>query len=268
MINGKYYAIDAHCHIYPEKIAKLAVDHTDNFYSENSFNKGTIEDLISASDKVGIDKCVIQSVATTPKQVQSINKFISDSVNSYQDRFVGLGTIHPRSLDIEGDIEHLIELGLKGIKIHPDIQDFKVDDDGYKQAYKICEKKGLPVLMHTGDNRYDNSNPNRLIPILNEFKNLTVVGAHFGGWSIWEEASEKLCELPNLYVDTCSAFFALEKETALKIIRRYGADKVIFATDYPMWRQKDELDYILSLGLTDDELEKIFCKNILKVIEN
>ena len=37
MINGKYYAIDAHCHIYPEKIAKLAVDHTDNFYSENSF---------------------------------------------------------------------------------------------------------------------------------------------------------------------------------------------------------------------------------------
>ncbi|MBQ5883485.1 MAG: amidohydrolase family protein, partial [Clostridia bacterium] len=54
--------------------------------------------------------------------------------------------------------------------------------------------------------------------------------------------------------------------TALKIIRRYGADKVIFATDYPMWRQKDELDYILSLGLTDDELDKIFSKNILKVL--
>ena len=265
MINEKYYAIDAHCHIYPEKIAKLAVDHTDNFYSENSFNKGTIEDLISASDKVGIDKCVIQSVATTPKQVQSINKFISDSVNLYQDRFVGLGTIHPRSLDIEGDIEHLIELGLKGIKIHPDIQDFKVDDDGYKKAYKICEKKGLPVLMHTGDNRYDNSNPNRLIPILNEFKNLTVVGAHFGGWSIWEEASEKYKNYDNFFVDTSSSFHYINLDTAKRIIDNYGVDKLMFATDYPMWNAKNEIDTLLKLNLTEEDYIKIFSKNAIKV---
>lgn len=265
MINGKYYAIDAHCHIYPEKIAKLAVDHTDNFYSENSFNKGTIEDLISASDKVGIDKCVIQSVATTPKQVQSINKFISDSVNSYQDRFIGLGTIHPRSLDIEGDIEHLIELGLKGIKIHPDIQDFKVDDEGYKQAYKICEKKGLPVLMHTGDNRYDNSNPNRLIPILNEFKNLTVVGAHFGGWSIWEEASEKYKNYDNFFVDTSSSFHYINLDTAKRIIDNYGVDKLMFATDYPMWNAQNEIDTLLKLNLTEEDYIKIFSTNAKKV---
>ena len=265
MINEKYYAIDAHCHIYPEKIARAAVDHTDNFYSERSFNKGTLEDLISASDKAGIDKCIIQSVATTPKQVQSINKFIHDSVNSYQDRFIGLGTIHPRSTDMEGDIEHLIELGLKGIKIHPDIQDFKVDDDGYKKAYEICEKKGLPVLMHTGDYRYDNSNPNRLIPILNEFKNLTVIGAHFGGWSIWEEASEKLNSFDNFYVDTSSSLHYITLETAKKIIDNYGVDKIMFATDYPMWNACDEIDKILQLNLTEEDYIKIFSTNAKKV---
>jgi predicted TIM-barrel fold metal-dependent hydrolase len=99
------------------------------------------------------------------------------------------------------------------------------------------------------------------------YTDLTVIGAHFGGYSIWEEASKKLCELPNLYVDTCFAFFALEKETALKIIRSYGADKVIFATDYPMWKQEDELEYLYSLGLSDDELEKILYKNITKILE-
>ena len=162
--------------------------------------------------------------------------------------------------------KELISLGLLGVKLHPDIQNFKIDDYRCLKIYELCEKYNLPILMHTGDDRYDNSNPNRLLPVMEIYTDLTVIGAHFGGYSIWEEASEKLCELPNLYVDTCSAFFALEKETALKIIRRYGADKVIFATDYPMWRQKDELDYILSLGLTDDELEKIFSKNILKVL--
>ena len=265
MINGKYYAIDAHCHIYPEKIAKLAVDHTDNFYGANSFNKGTLENLLYASEKAGIDKCIIQSVATTPKQVQSINKFIHDSVASNSDKFVGLGTIHPRSTDIEGDIEHLIELGLKGIKIHPDIQDFKVDDDGYKTAYKICEKKGLPVLMHTGDYRYDNSNPNRLIPILNEFENLTVIGAHFGGWSIWEEASEKYKNYDNFYVDTSSSLHYITLETAKRIIDNYGIDKLMFATDYPMWNAQDEIETLLKLNLTEDEYIKIFSKNAEKV---
>ena len=265
MINGKYYAIDAHCHIYPEKIAKLAISHTDNFYGVESFNQGTIEDLLLASERAGIDKCIIQSVATTPKQVKSINKFISESVSLYKDKFVGLGTIHPRSEDMEGDIEHLVELGLKGVKIHPDIQDFKVDDDGYKKAYKICEEKGLAVLMHTGDSRYDNSNPNRLVPILKEFKNLTVVGAHFGGWSIWDEAYKQLKGFDNFFVDTSSSLYYISIDTAKKVIDEYGLDKVMFATDYPMWKAEDDIDKLLQLNLTEDEFAKLFSKNAIKV---
>ena len=265
MINGKYYAIDAHCHIYPEKIAKLAISHTDNFYSVESFNKGTLDDLLTSSEKAGIDKCIIQSVATTPKQVQSINKFISENVNLYKDKFVGLGTIHPRSTDIEGDIEHLIELGLKGIKIHPDIQGFKLDDDGYMQAYKICEKKGLSVLMHTGDSRYDNSNPNRLIPILSEFKNLTVIGAHYGGWSIWEEASQKLNSFDNFFVDTSSSLYYITLDAVKRIFDNYGIDKIMFATDYPMWNAEEEIQGLLKLNLTEDEYIKLFSKNAEKV---
>lgn len=262
-----HYIIDAHCHIYPEKIAQKATDSTDRFYgvSHAPFH-GTTEELIKQSDETGVKKMLVQSVATTEKQVSSINHFIADEVKKHPDKFIGFGTLHPNSDDLERDIKELISLNLKGVKLHPDIQNFKIDDYRCLKIYELCEKYHLPILMHTGDSRFDNSNPNRLLPVMEIYTDLTVIGAHFGGYSIWEEASEKLSQLPNLYVDTCSAFFALEKETALKIIRRYGADKVIFATDYPMWRQKDELDYILSLGLTDDELEKIFSKNILKVL--
>ena len=77
--------------------------------------------------------------------------------------------MHPDSTDIVGDIEHLQELGLRGVKLHPDIQGFKLDDYRCLKIYELCEKKGLPVLLHTGDFRYDFSNPNRVKPILETY---------------------------------------------------------------------------------------------------
>lgn len=264
MVNG-IYTIDAHCHIYPEKIASKAVAGTDNFYSTVSYGKGTVSHLIDDGVKAGIDKFIVQSVATTPKQVNSINNFIATQVSMNKERLVGLGTLHPESEDIKGDVEYLVELGLKGVKLHPDIQAFKIDDYRCLKIYELCEEKGLPVLMHTGDNRYDYSNPNRLLPILDIYKNLTVIGAHFGGWSIWEEASRKYCGIDNFYVDCSSSFNYLEKEQVKDIIHRYGADRVLFGTDYPMWSPKTEIEYFLDLGLDERENMSILNMNAKKV---
>ncbi len=265
MINNKYYVIDAHAHIYPTKIAAIAVQHTDAFYNESSRCKGIVEDLLSNENMAVVDRFIVQSVATTPKQVKTINEFIANSVNDNKSKLVGLGTVHPESLDAEGDISHLLELGLKGVKIHPDIQNFDMDDKGYIKFYELCEKHNLPILVHTGDNRYDHSNPNRLIPILKEFKNLTVIGAHFGGWSIWEEASEKLNGIPNFYVDCSSSFHYLSLKTAKKIILKYGVDRVLFATDYPMWNADEEINKLLQMGFKESDYKKIFSENAKKV---
>ena len=264
MVNG-IFTIDAHCHIYPEKIASRAVAGTDNFYGENSVGTGTTENLLTLGTKAGIDMFVVQSVATTPHQVKSINNFISSEVAKSPDKFIGLGTLHPDSEDIKGDIEHLLSLGLKGVKLHPDIQAFKIDDYRCLKIYELCEEKGLPVLMHTGDNRYDYSNPNRLLPVLEIYKNLTVIGAHLGGWSIWEEAVEAYKGIENFYVDCSSSFNYIDKETAKNIIRAYGADKVLFGTDYPMWSPEAELQYFLSLGLENWEINSILNINAKKV---
>ncbi len=264
MINN-IYTIDSHCHIYPEKIAEKAVNGTDNFYGENSVGKGTVSDLLQLGKEAGIDHFIVQSVATTPKQVKSINEFISQEVKNSNGLMTGLGTLHPDSQDIKGDIEHLLELGLKGVKLHPDIQAFKIDDYRCLKIYDICEQKGLPVLMHTGDNRYDYSNPNRLLPVLNIYTSLKVMGAHLGGWSIWEEAVEAYRECPNFYVDCSSSFAYLKPDTAKKIIRSYGANKVLFGTDYPMWSPKREMEYFLSLNLDENEICSILNMNAKKL---
>ncbi len=268
MIDGKFKVIDAHCHIYPEKIASKAVHGTDTFYDIVSYGKGTIGDMFFEGNIAGIDKYVVQSVATTPHQVLSINEFIAGQVNIYPDKLTGLGTLHPDSQDIAGDLKHLISLGLHGVKLHPDIQRFDVDDKRCLKIYELCERFEVPLLVHTGDNRYDHSNPNRVKPMLKAYPKMVFVGAHFGGWSIWETAWKEYKEFENFYVDCSSSFYHLnDREKAKQLIRNYGADKVLFGTDYPMWRAKTELDYLMSLGLTEEEYQKILYSNAVKVFK-
>ncbi len=267
MLNG-FKVIDAHCHIYPEKIAEKAVAGTDRFYDTVAKCKGTVSDLFYEGDRAGVDRFIVQSVATTPKQVGSINEFIAAEVSENPERLTGLGTLHPESDDIAGDVRHIIELGLHGVKLHPDIQRFKIDDYRCLKIYELCEREGLPILMHTGDSRYDFSNPNRLVPVMKIYTDLTVIGAHFGGWSIWEQASRELCELPNLYVDCSSSFNYISLAAAQEIITRYGTARVMFGTDYPMWSPAEELETFFKLKLTDGERRDILYNNAERVYIN
>lgn len=266
--------IDSHCHIFPDAIAEKATESIDEFYGISASGvidgcafTGTAENLIKQCDESDVEKCVVTSVATTPHHAQSINAYISREATLYPDRFIGLGSLHPDSENIEEDLNHLIELGLHGVKLHPDIQNFKADDPKVLKIFRLCENHNLTVLLHTGDSRFDNSNPERIEKILKMFPELTIIGAHFGGWSLWEEATEKLKGYPNFYVDTCSSFYAINQKTAKSLIEAYGTDKVIFGTDFPMWRQRDELDFLFSLGFSDSQLRDILHNNILRALK-
>ena len=256
--------IDAHCHVYPDAIAARAVRGIGSFYDLPLAYRGTLSDLIEVQDRAGITNGVIFSVATTPHQVESINRFIAATAEESGGRFVGLGTLHPDSDTLKSDVESIIALGLRGVKLHPDFQKFKMDDPKCFKIFALCEGR-LPVLAHTGDHRYDFSNPRRVAPVLSAFPDLTLIGPHFGGWSVWDEAEALLAEYPNFYVDTSSSLYAMTPERARSLLRKYGAHRVLFATDYPMWRVEDELSRIEALSLTEEEKTLIFSENAARL---
>lgn len=262
-----YKILDAHCHIYPDKIAEKAAEATGNFYGIPMSRDGKVSTLLAAGEKAGITHFLVQSVATTPKQVSSINRFIAESVAESGGKMTGFGTMHPESDDPERDFEELSALGLRGVKLHPDIQGFKIDDYRMLKIYELCEKNNVPILMHCGDSRYDNSNPNRLKPILDIYTDLTVIGAHFGGYSVWDDAARLLAGYKNLYVDTSSSLFKLTGERAKELIGLFGEDKVLFGTDYPMWDISEEMDRFMSLDLTEEQHRKILYDNAARLLE-
>ena len=261
------HIVDCHCHVYPDKIAVKASENTGKFYGIPMNYDGKVDTVKQLCAESGVTHCVVFSVATKPAQTRSINEFIAAAVNENKDMFTGLGTLHPDSEDIKGDLDHLLSLGLKGVKLHADIQGFKSDDYRCLKIYELCEKAGIPVLLHAGDNRYDQSNPNRLKPILDIYTDLTVIAAHLGGYTVWEEACNTLSGYEKLYVDCSSSLFALAPETARDLIRKYGADKVMFGTDYPMWSPAEELQRLYALGLNEDELEMILWKNANRIFD-
>lgn len=253
--------IDAHAHIYPEKISEAAVHGIEDFYDMHVANNGTLKNLLALGEKSGIDKFLVHSVATVPAQAPSINNFLAASLAEHPGKLIGFMAMHPGYEDISGEIDRAISLGMQGIKLHPDFQQFAIDDPIAYPIYEAAEGR-LPILFHMGDTRYSFSEPHRLAKMLKDFPNLRVIGAHFGGWSQWDEAAEQLAGRENLWVDSSSTSYAVPPERFRQLIEAFGTDRVLFASDYPMWSPGEELNFLRGLGFSQEDMERMLHKNL------
>lgn len=266
MINGKF-VLDAHCHIYPDAIAAKAAKAIGTFYGQPSACGGTAEELVRVHNEAGIDFALVQSAATVPHQVESINAFIAAEVNKRPEHFVGFGTLHPDSENTEKELEHLISLGLRGVKIHNDFIRVAVDDPRMEKIYRLCATAHLPILLHTGDDRYDFTNPNRMERVLKSNPDLTVIGAHFAGYSVWDEACARLAKYENLVVDCSSSTAYISPEKGRELVRCYGAERVMFGSDFPYNHPVDELRRTVALGLDERELALVLGENARRFLK-
>lgn len=259
-----YRIADAHCHIFPPKIAAKAVASIGSFYENAMMGSGLADDLLVSGATIGVEKYLVCSTATRPGQVQSINDFICEECRLH-DEFVGFATLHPEYEDIDGELARIVEMGLHGIKLHPDFQKFDIDAPSAMAIYSGAEQAGLPILFHMGDVRYDYSAPERLANVARKFPHLTCIAAHFGGYQQWEDAERYLGQ-PNIYYDTSSSLFILAPKDAVRIIEHFGADRFMFGTDYPMWLHEQELARFMALPLTAQQRQDILWNNFERLI--
>lgn len=257
--------IDFHAHVYPEKISKKAVRSVGEFYGIRMDGEGTTKNMMDIGKKAGVTNWVVCSVAVDGGHVEAINKFITDECKKNGELF-GLSAMHADYENKIPELERVFGLGLRGVKIHPDTQKFNMDDDRMFEVYDFLQQTEKPILVHCGDYRYDYSHPRRLKRILELFPKLIVVAAHFGGWSVYDLALEYLKDT-SCYLDTSSALSYLGKNRARELIDLYGAERIVFGTDFPMWNAGDELKKINELKLTQNEAELILHKNAERILK-
>ena len=250
--------VDVHCHIYPEKIAAKAVENIARFYHVQMWGQGTVEHLLDVQQKAGVSASIVHSVALQASQVQSINDFVAKEAEKHP-QLIGFATMHQDFEDMEAEVERCISLGLKGFKLHPDSQGVNADDPRLMHLFEIIEGR-LPLMLHCGDYRWDNSHPSRIKKILHAFPKLVLNAAHFGGWSICDLAVEYL-EDESCFMDVSSSSAYLGSRRTTELIRLYGAERILFGTDYPMWDPAQEVERMMSHNLTDEERELICWRN-------
>lgn len=255
--------IDAHAHIYPGKIAPRAVEAVGDFYNLEMFGDGTAEHLLSRCAEAPITHFIVHSVATTPHAVEAINDFIAAQCHEHA-QFIGFGTMHQDYQDMEAEVQRAIDLGLKGFKIHPDTQKVNMDDPRFMRLYELIEGR-LPIVIHTGDYRYDYSHPRRLVNILKTFPDLVVDAAHLGCWSRYEVGFDVLHDLAlrsdSIFLDESSSQWFLGQRRTRELVRMWGHKHVMFGSDFPMWDPAAEYHQFTTAGFTEDELEDMLWHN-------
>lgn len=249
------YFIDFHSHVYPDAIAPKAAGSIREFYHlGDDAMDGKVQTLLEHGTKAGIDKFVILPVALRPSRTRHINDFILEEV-AKEPRFYGYGTIHAGMENLCEEVEYIMEKGLRGLKMHPDSQVFAIDDPRLFPVYDMIGDK-LPILFHMGDHRFDFSHPARLRKVLDLFPKLRVIAAHFGGYSMYDTAAELLYD-KDCFFDVSSSLMFMEEGVAEKYINHYGAERLVYGSDFPMWDPVVEMERFMRLKLTDSQREQI-----------
>ena len=257
---GQFEIINAHAHVYPQKIAAKACEGVREFYGVAlTVAEGTPENLLAEGARFGVRRSVIHSVATKKEQVRAVNTFLAGYVG--HPRLWPFATLHPDMDEAElwDEVAAIRAAGLHGIKLHPDCQRFAIAGP---QGRRILDAvgEGLPVLVHAGDKRFRFSNPEQIVAMAKDYPHILFVAAHFGAWSEWEKA-EMYAGARNVIFDTSSSLPFIGAERALELIRGLGADRFMFATDYPMWDLGEELGRFMEIALTDEERRDILAGN-------
>ena len=143
--------VDWHAHVYPPEMAK------ERRWGGTS--PLTIENLLEAHEKAGIDRCVVSNTIHYLKDktneeslafLQRWNEYAAEIQQKYKDRvIVFTSTLPCGGAPFIKELERaIVEYGLHGVLINSSHQRAYPDDDEAKPFFELVTSLRIPVMMH------------------------------------------------------------------------------------------------------------------------
>jgi len=258
--------IDFHVHCFPDEIAERAVRSLSEVSDLTPRSNGTVKGIKASMKNAGIEKSVLLNIATKPQQTRNITRWAA----SVQDESINaFGSIHPDYEEWKDELKRLNDAGIKGVKFHPDYQKFFVDDPKMFPMYEKAAELGLVMVFHAGVDiglspPY-HCTPERMKRMVRAFSGAKIVAAHMGGFDYWDEVESCLAG-EQLYLDTSFSLHKLDRQQFLRIAKKHGFEKLIFATDSPWGDQTQEVERLKGMLLPYDVTEAILGGNAAKLL--
>lgn len=265
--------IDFHTHIFPDSIAEKTISKLASMIDEKPYSDGTLEGLKKSMKQAGVDYSVILPVVTRPQQFESVNDFAASITG--KDGIISFGGVHPKAEDYKDEINKIIELGLKGIKLHPDFQDTFIDEPCSIDLISYALEKGLIVSVHAGMDAGlpdpVHCPPDKALHMIKKVQERVdtekLILAHTGGHMMWDDVENYLVG-ENIFLDISFSRKEMSVEQMIRIIKKHGADRILFGSDSPWDGQLETVEYVKSLPLSKEEIDKILGENAKRICMN
>ena len=258
---------DMHIHIFPDFLAKKALSGIGETSHLPPVTDATLSDTRKKLKDWGIAGAAVMNIATNPSQQQKVNNWAAEIQDDF---FYCFGSVHPDATDAVEELERIKKMGLHGIKLHPDYQNYFVDDKKMDPLYEAMQALELPVTIHAGWDPVSpdivHTPPKNLAKIARRFPHLSIIAAHLGGMETCEEAEEYLLGLENVYLDVSMSYLFCELEQAKRMILKHGTDRVLFASDCPWSLPADQIDFMNRMNLPDHIMEDINWRNAHRLL--
>lgn len=279
--------IDIHTHTFPPALANRALRTLSHNARARYYLSGTEDGLRASMKKAGIALSVIQPVVTAARQTETINRCaVEINRGTLQTGLLSFGGIHPDTPDPGRVLEELKKAGVPGIKLHPAYQETPLDDRRYLRILEEAGKRDLVILIHggldVGRPGNDCASPLHIRRALEQVCPPRLILAHMGAWRGWDEAEEILSRFP-VYADTAYTLGKIEapadtprrddecrmmeEEQFVHMVRRCGAERILFGTDSPWKDQKEQVDTIRHLPLRENEKRLILGENAARLLK-
>ena len=243
--------IDFHTHTFPDAISEKVLAKLSRLSHTKYFTDGSVRGLTASMKKASVDYSVNLPVMTSAEQVEKVNSaLIAQKETLMEQGILTFGGMHPEYENFKNELIRLRQHHVPGIKIHPAYQNTDIDDS-------------------------------KMMRIIDEIRPEKFVLAHMGNWGLWEDVERDLAGAP-VWFDTAFAIgditpddagsgtpylsSNLKDEDFIRIVRKHGADKILFATDSPWEDQTDYVKRIESLPLSYKERQMIFGENAEKLL--
>ena len=296
-----YHIIDAHVHTYQTREIGLQAKQGSNITDY----AGTPDELLTILTKANISKAVMVNLLPLAEMREAaITKLPGDISAAERDialkeidarmmgrlerrntwtcelavenpnliPFINLDPLQDERTMTDEIMNRVNNNGAKGIKLHPNSQQFFPNDHRLWPAYQTAGQIGLPVMCHAGKfaTRIQYAQPKHFKEVLATFPNLTLVMAHLGQGFL-DETRSLARTYPNLFFD-CSAIVSAAdtargiSDTELtNLIKEIGVERVMFGSDFPWHDPAEAVERLLKLDFSEQEKQLLLADNAIRI---
>ena len=268
--------IDTHIHILPDDVHEANPDSEDAWVHAADLHK-----YCGMMDALGIEKAIIMPfndpwLMSMEFTIDAVHKSLYDMKQRYPGKFYAFADVDTRNApaeSVDAIRKAIVEYGLDGIKIHPNNTGVDLDSEYNQPIFAFAQEHRIPVAIHSWPNsENDRSAACRIVKVMEQYPDMTVIVSHMGAYQ-WEHLvpTRAYVDISAILPDYVSTY-GITKTNG--ILRKFGTDRLIFATDYPDSRSlfpeeiyNSYFDILNKMDFTAEEAEKITFGNIIRILD-